>query len=210
MDNYIITIARSFGSGGKEIASILSEKLGIPYYERQILTMASQSSGIDESEFVEVDEKLRGSYLVKTLTKLPTTNVLRPESRAFVSDINLFNIQAQIIRELAGTQSCIIVGKCADYILREKPNVISVFVEAYPQDCIDLIRSRIYVSEERARDLKKRTDKYRTAYYKYYTRGNNWRDPLNYDIFLNTSRVNKQKCAEIIAEAAKIKFDINV
>ncbi|MGN1130304.1 MAG: AAA family ATPase, partial [Ruminococcus sp.] len=203
------TIARSFGSGGKEIASILSEKLGIPYYERQILTMASQSSGIDESEFVEVDEKLRGSYLVKTLTKLPTTNVLRPESRAFVSDINLFNIQAQIIRELAGTQSCIIVGKCADYILREKPNVISVFVEAFPQDCIDLIRSRIYVSEERARDLKKRTDKYRTAYYRYYTRGNNWRDPLNYDIFLNTSRVNKQKCAEIIAEAAKIKFDIN-
>lgn len=209
MDNYIITIARSFGSGGKEIASILSEKLGIPYYERQILTMASQSSGIDESEFVEVDEKLRGSYLVKTLTKLPTTNVLRPESRAFVSDINLFNIQAQIIRELAGTQSCIIVGKCADYILRDKPNVISVFVEAFPQDCIDLIRSRIYVSEERARDLKKRTDKYRTAYYKYYTRGNNWRDPMNYDIFLNTSRVNKQKCAEIIAEAVRIKFDIN-
>ncbi len=209
MDNYIITIARSFGSGGKEIASILSEKLGIPYYERQILTMASQSSGIDESEFVEVDEKLRGSYLVKTLTKLPTTNVLRPESRAFASDINLFNIQAQIIRELAGTQSCIIVGKCADYILREKPNVISVFVDAFPQDCIDLIRSRIYVSEERARDLKKRTDKYRTAYYKYYTRGSNWRDPLNYDIFLNTSRVNKQKCAEIIAEVARIKFDIN-
>ena len=78
MDNYIITIARSFGSGGKEIASLLSEKLGIPWYERQILTMASQASGIDESEFVEVDEKLHGSYLIKSLTKLPTANVLRP------------------------------------------------------------------------------------------------------------------------------------
>ena len=88
MDNYIITIARSFGSGGKEIASLLSEKLGIPWYERQILTMASQASGIDESEFVEVDEKLHGSYLIKSLTKLPTANVLRPESRAFVSDLN--------------------------------------------------------------------------------------------------------------------------
>lgn len=188
MNNYIITIARSFGSGGKEIASIISEKLGIPYYERQILTMASQASGIDESEFVEVDEKLHGSYLVKSLTKLPTTNVLRPESRAFVSDINLFNIQAKIIEELSHTQSCIIVGKCADYILREKPNVLSVFVEAYTQDCINLIRSRVYVSKERAKDIKKRTDKYRTAYYKYYTRGQNWRDSLNYDMFMNTSR----------------------
>lgn len=208
MNNYIITIARSFGSGGKEIASILSEKLGIPYYERQILTMASQASGIDESEFVEVDEKLHGSYLVKSLTKLPTTNVLRPESRAFVSDINLYNIQAKIIEELSNTQSCIIVGKCADYILREKSNVLSVFVEAYTQDCINLIRSRVYVSEERARDMKKRTDKYRTAYYKYYTRGQNWRDSLNYDMFLNTSRISKEKCADIIADAVKIKFGI--
>lgn len=208
MNNYIITIARSFGSGGKEIAAILSEKLGIPYYERQILTMASQASGIDESEFVEVDEKLHGSYLVKSLTKLPTTNVLRPESRAFVSDINLYNIQAKIIEELSNTQSCIIVGKCADYILREKSNVLSVFVEAYTQDCINLIRSRVYVSEERARDMKKRTDKYRTAYYKYYTRGQNWRDSLNYDMFLNTSRISKEKCVDIIADAVKIKFGI--
>ena len=112
MDDYIITIARSFGSGGKEIASLLSEKLGIPWYERQILTMASQASGIDESEFVEVDERLHGSYLIKSLTKLPTANVLRPESRDFVSDLNLYNIQAEIIKELSHTQSCIIVGKC--------------------------------------------------------------------------------------------------
>lgn len=207
MDNYIITIARSFGSGGKEIAAILSDMLGIPWYERQILTMASQISGIDESEFVEVDEKLHGNYLVKSLTKLPTSNILRPESRAFVSDINLYNFQAEIIKELAQTQSCIIVGKCADYILQDRLNVLSVFVEAYQQDCINLIRNRVYVSEERAKDLKKRTDKFRTAYYKYYTRGSNWHDPMNYDLFLNTSRISKVKCAEIIANAVKIKFE---
>lgn len=208
MDNYIITIARSFGSGGTEIASRLSQILGVPYYERQILTMASQTSGIDESEFVEVDEKLRGSYIVKTLTKLPTTNVLRPESRAFVSDLNLYNIQSQIIRELCKTQSCIIVGKCADFILKEENNVLSVFAEAYLQDCIQRIRNRIYVSEERARDLKKRTDRYRTAYYKYYTRGQKWNDPLNYDMFLNTSRLSTDQCAVIIADAAKTKFNL--
>lgn len=206
MDNYIITIARSFGSGGKEIASMVSEKLGIPWYERQILTMASQHSGIDESEFVEVDEKLKGNYLIKSLTKLPTSNILRPESRDFVSDLNLYNIQAYIIKELSHTQSCIIVGKCADYILSNRPNVLSVFVDAYKDDCISRIRNRVYVSEERAWDMKKRTDKYRTAYYKYYTEGRNWRDPLNYDMFLNTSRISKEKCAEIIAEAVKTKF----
>ncbi|MCI6825497.1 MAG: cytidylate kinase-like family protein [Ruminococcus bromii] len=206
MDNYIITIARSFGSGGKEIAALLSEKLGIPWYERQILTMASQASGIDESEFVEVDERLHGSYLIKSLTKLPTANVLRPESRAFVSDLNLYNIQAEIIKELSHTQSCIIVGKCADNILRDRPNVLSVFVNAYYDDCIAKIRSRIYVSEERARDMKKRTDKYRTAYYKYYTRGENWKDPLNYDMFLNTSRNSIQNCADIIERAVQLKF----
>lgn len=208
MDNYVITIARSFGSGGKEIAAMLSEKLGIPWYERQILTMASKASGIDESEFVEVDEKLRGSYLVKSLTKLPNSNILRPESRAFVSDINLFNIQVHIIEQLSKSQSCIIVGKCADFILRDKPNVFSVFVEAYQLDCIKFIRDRIYVSDERAAELKKRTDKYRTAYYKYYTRGMDWRNPLNYDMFLNTSRISKEQCSEIIYDAAKTKFNI--
>lgn len=207
MDNYIITIARSFGSGGKQIASMLSKILGIPWYERQILTMASQSSGIDESEFVEVDEKLHGSYLIKSLLKLPSTNMLMPESKAFVSDINLFNIQASIIEKLSYNQSCIIVGKCADYILKDRPNVLSIFVDAYDVDCIEQIRRRIYVSEERAYEIKKRTDKYRTAYYKYYTRGNDWKNPLNYNMFLNTSYINMQNCAKIIAEAAKIKFE---
>lgn len=163
---------------------------------------------LTKASLLRLTKKLHGSYLVKSLTKLPTTNVLRPESRAFVSDINLYNIQAKIIEELSNTQSCIIVGKCADYILRDKPNVLSVFVEAYTQDCINLIRSRVYVSEERAKDMKKRTDKYRTAYYKYYTRGQSWRDSLNYDMFLNTSRISKEKRADIIADAVKIKFGI--
>ena len=117
-------------------------------------------------------------------------------------------MQSQIIRELCKTQSCIIVGKCADFILKEENNVLSVFAEAYLQDCIQRIRNRIYVSEERARDLKKRTDRYRTAYYKYYTRGQKWNDPLNYDMFLNTSRLSTDQCAVIIADAAKTKFNL--
>lgn len=90
--------------------------------------------------------------------------------------------------------------------IKRKIKCIQRFVDAYYDDCVSKIRSRIYVSDERAKDMKKRTDKYRTAYYKYYTRGENWKDPLNYDMFLNTSRVSTKACAEIIADAVKQKF----
>ena len=130
MQNYVITIARGFGSGGKDIGMRLSKELGIPCYDRQLLTMASERSGIDESVFVEIDEKLRGSYIANFLRKIPYSAVLEPQERDFVSDINVFNIQAELIRRLAKTESCIIIGKCADEILREKKNVISIYVEA--------------------------------------------------------------------------------
>ena len=119
MNNFVITIARGFGSGGKEIATKLGERLGIPCYERQILTLASDKSGIDESLFVDSDEKLRSNKVAKLLHKIPFSNVLEPHEKAFVSDTNLFNIQAEIIRELARTESCIIVGKCADFVDRK-------------------------------------------------------------------------------------------
>ena len=119
MNNFVITIARGFGSGGKEIATKLGERLGIPCYERQILTLASDKSGIDESLFVDSDEKLRSNKVAKLLHKIPFSNVLEPHEKAFVSDTNLFNIQAEIIRELARTESCIIVGKCADFVLKD-------------------------------------------------------------------------------------------
>ena len=93
MENYVITIARGFGSGGKEIATKLAEELGIPCYDRKLLTMASQKSGIAESEFVEMDEKVRGNYITNFLRKLPFTDVLEPNEKDFVSDINMFNIQ---------------------------------------------------------------------------------------------------------------------
>lgn len=206
MDNYVITIARGFGSGGKYIGTRLSEELGIPCYDRQILTLASKESGIDESEFVEVNEKLRGSYLKNVLTKIPYGNLFEPQDREFISDINLYNIQAEIIRELAREQSCIIIGKCADHILEKRSNVISVYVEANRQDCIQSTVDKLYVSEERAVQLIRKTDKYRTNYYKYYTQGKNWRNTTNYDMVLNTSRVSRAKCVKLIKEYLKIKF----
>ncbi|MCR5283057.1 MAG: cytidylate kinase-like family protein [Lachnospiraceae bacterium] len=203
---YVITIARGFGSGGKDIGMRLSRELGIPCYDRQILTMASDHSGIDESIFVENDEKLRGKYIANFLRKVPVTGILEPSDRAFVSDVNVFNLQAEIIRTLASTESCIIIGKCADDILRNRKNVISVYVEAPRNACVKSITEKMKVSPDRAAKLIVSTDKYRANYYSYYTGGKKWNNPTNYDMVLNSDRIGREKCVEIIKEYIRIKF----
>ena len=205
MDNFVITIARGFGSGGKEIATKLSKKLGIPCYERQLLTMASDQSGIDESLFVETDEKLRGASLTNILRKIPFTSVLEPTEKEFVSDINLYNIQAEIIMSLARSESCIIVGKCADHLLRDYKNVISIFVDAPMESCVASIQEKMYVSKERAKQLIVSTDKYRAKYYNYYTNGKKWKDSANYDMILNSVKVGRDDCVEVIYDYLKTK-----
>lgn len=206
MENYVITIARGFGSGGKAIGTKLAEELGIPCYERQLIDMASEYSGINKQLFAEVDEKLRGSYAMKHLMKIPYTYVVEPSDKDFTSDINLFNIQSEIIKELASTESFVVIGKCADYILKDLPNVISVYVEAPEQDCIATVMDRMQVSENRAKELIHKTDKYRSDYYKYYTRGKNWKDPVNYDLTLNSSKVGWDNCVTLIKDYLKIKL----
>ncbi len=206
MDNYVITIARGFGSGGKEIGTRLAKELGIPCYERQLLDMASEYSGINKRLFAEVDEKLRGSYAMKHLMKIPYTYVVEPSDKDFTSDINLFNIQSEIIKELAKTESFVVIGKCADYVLRDMPNVISVYVEAPYEDCVQTVMDRMQVTESRAKELVRKTDKYRSDYYKYYTRGIDWKNPCNYDITLNSSKVGWDNCVKLIQDYVKLKL----
>ena len=205
MGNYVITIARGFGSGGKAIGTKLAEELGIPCYERQLIDMASEYSGINKQLFAEVDEKLRGNYVMKHLMKIPYTYVVEPSDKEFTSDVNLFNIQSEIIRALAKTESFVVIGKCADYILKDQPNVISVYVEAPEKDCIETVMDRMQVSESRAKELVHKTDKYRSDYYKYYTRGKNWKDPVNYDLTLNSSKVGWDNCVALIKEYLHMK-----
>lgn len=206
MKRYVITIARGFGSGGKDIGMRLSRALGIPCYERQILTMASEKNGIDEYIFVENDEKLRGKYIANFLRKVPVSGIVEPYDKEFISDVNIFNLQAEIIRSLAATESCIIIGKCADYILKDNKNVISIYVEAPRECCVKSIRDKMHVSEERAHQLIHSTDKYRSKYYSYYTGGRDWTNPTNYDLVLNTGRVDRDMCVEIVKNYVNMKF----
>lgn len=205
MDNYIITIARGFGSGGKEIGVKLGKELGIPCYEKELLDMASEYSGISKRLFSDADEKIRGKYIKKLLAKKHTDYVVSPSSKAFVSDNNLFNIQSEIIRELAKKQSCIIIGKCADHILKDMDNVISLYIEAPRKSCVESIMNKLQVSEEEAHSLIHKTDKYRKDYYKYYA-GGEWTNPINYDMTLNSAKIGRDKCVEVIKQYVGIKF----
>ena len=120
MENFVITFARGFGTGGKAIASQLAKELGIHCYENRILTLASQLSGLDENIFQEVNEKMREtSGFSSFLRGLPRSRRYISRNEKFVSDDKLFEYQSEIIKDLAEKESCVIVGKCADYVLKD-------------------------------------------------------------------------------------------
>jgi cytidylate kinase len=206
MEKFVVTFARGFGSGGKEIASRLAKDLGIHCYENRILTLASQLSGLDESVFNEVNEKIREKDGFSAFLKgLPRSKSYIARNEKFVSDDRLFEYQSQIIRDLAEKESCVIVGKCADYVLRDKKNVVSVYIEAPRAFCVRRTMKNMGVTEEVAHATIERTDKFRADYYRYYTKGNYWTNPVNYDLTLNSERVGIENCVKTLEQYLLIK-----
>lgn len=130
MKNYVITVAREYGSGGKTIGKMLSEELGIKFYNDELLRLASDESGINEALFAKADENLKKPLILKAPKSVHTGEVIPPESDDFTSDQNLFNYLCKVIRQLADTESCVIVGRCADYILEGKADLLRVFIHA--------------------------------------------------------------------------------
>ena len=151
MKKTVITIARSYGSGGKTLGNLLAEDLGINCYSREILRMASDESGINEALFGEVDEKMKKSPLLfNILKKNPYKGgVLPPESSDFVSDDNLFNYQAKVIKDLAAQESCIIIGRCADYVLKRQSGCDPFIFYAPLEDCIRRVIDQNGISAKR-------------------------------------------------------------
>ncbi len=205
MEKYVITIARGYGSGGRTIGQMLSEKLGIPYYDRDLLRLASDDSGINQELFAKADEKIKKSLLYRIAKNVYKGELIPPDSDDFVSNDNLFNYQAKIIKELANTESCIIIGRCADYVLKDNPNVVRVFVHAPQEDCINTLKEMTGKSEKELEKQITSIDKHRAEYYKYYT-GRNWEDAKNYDLCLNSSNLGFEKCVEIVKSYLDIRF----
>ncbi|CBK73336.1 Cytidylate kinase [Butyrivibrio fibrisolvens 16/4] len=198
----VISIARSYGSGGLTLAKKLGKELGLPVYDREILRMASDQSGINEEMFGEVDEHVRKIFLsAKAHYKgLP----LSPEYAAFTSDDNLFELQADVIKRIANTQSCIIVGRCADYILKDRAYVLSLFFYASEENCLTRLRRQVSGTDEELLKRMHDIDKHRADYYKYYT-GNDWNDARNYDFCLDTGVMDYDRLIEVVKSYIEIK-----
>lgn len=207
MKKTVITIARSYGSGGRTLGKLLAEQLGINCYDREILRMASDASGINEALFGQADERLKRSPLFGILKKNPYKGgVIPPENSDFVSDDNLFNYQAKVIKELAAQESCVIIGRCADYVLKDYPNVVSVFIHADRKFCLDRSMERHSMTEKEMQKYIEKTDRYRADFYEYHT-GHKWADARNYDLCLNSAKLGFEKCVEEIRSYMKIRFE---
>ena len=207
-DNYVITIARGYGSGGRTVGKMLAKELDIPFYDRELFYLASEDSGINLSLFGESDEKIKKGIFSPSTHKY-TGELIPPESSDFVSDENLFNYQAKIIRELAESRSCVIVGRCADYVLRDFENLVDVLVWAPPETCVQNIVEIEGLSEKDAERKIKKIDKHRSDYYRYYT-GHDWNDVRNYSLCINSGRIGFQKTAQAIRQFAELKLGRNL
>ncbi|MEF9958665.1 MAG: cytidylate kinase-like family protein [Niameybacter sp.] len=204
MKNFVMTIARGYGSGGRTIGKMLAADLNIPYYDRNLLRLASDDSGINEQLFIDADEKVKNTLLYKVAKNVYKGEIIPPDRDDFVSNENLFNYQAKIIKELAEKESCIIIGRCADYILKDYDHVISVYIHAPMEACIQGVEKIAPVKNPKQYILT--TDKRRAAYYHYFT-GQDWKDANNYDLCLDSDALGYEKCIEVIKAYLKIKME---
>ena len=204
--NVVITVSRMYGSGGRTIAEMLSKKLGIPFYDRDLIKLASEESGINESLFVNSDEKAKAGVLSLLIKDIYDNNeVLPPSSKDYTSEKNLFNIQASLIKKLADSESCIIVGRCAEHILKDYDNVLSVFIHAPMEYCIETAAKVKNLPFKGLEDFISKDNRRKEEYHLAHT-GKAWTDARNYDLCLDSSKLGFDRCVEEIISYLDVRF----
>lgn len=209
MKRFVIAITRTCGSGATSISKILADDYGIDMYDRKLLRLASEDSGISESMFAGADEHVKNSLLYRVSKKVYTGELIPPESGNFTSDENLFNYQAKVLKELAERESYVCIGRACDYILKDYENCLKVFIYAPLERCIQKEMERQGIARKEAEKYIAKNDKYRRAYYKYHT-GREWEDPYNYDLCLNTANLTYEEAAGIIEDIVRTRFGVEV
>ncbi|MBP5454763.1 MAG: cytidylate kinase-like family protein [Lachnospiraceae bacterium] len=204
MKKFVITIARQYGSGGRTIGQMLAKELGVEYYDKDLITKASEESGINVALFANADEK-SGKVFRLFKKKRYGGKVLNPSDSRFTGEENLFNYQAKIIKDLADKESCIIIGRAADYILKDRDDVISVFVHAPMDFLIEQAGKKHSMSKKELEKYIIKTDKARADYYYSHTK-RQWTDARNYDLCLDSSKLGFEKCVEEIKAYMDVKF----
>lgn len=206
MEKFVINIGRQLGSGGKIVGEIIARRLGIRLYDKELINLAAEQSGLCPEFFEKADEKESRGVLSTVIGYLRApfvgddggvTNVLSNDA--------LFKIQSDVIREIAARESAVFVGRCADYILRENPRCVNVFITADAADRIGRICRRQEVTPEEARAMMERIDARRASYYDYYS-SKTWGVASTYHLCLSTSVLGEEGTADFIQEFAARKL----
>ena len=194
MANTIITISRGYGSGGRTIGRLLSKMLGVPCFDRELIYMISSKKGIDKSILSESDESIRRQF----------GNISIPsENKRYVSSDEIYLAQSGIIREAADRGNCVIIGRCADFVLKNSGHrLVRAFIWAPEETCCKNLSEKLKISEQEATKMIKQIDRHRSDYYRHHT-DNEWSSAKNYDICIDTSRFSFEDSAELIAQYAK-------
>ena len=202
--NLVITIGRECGSSGRAIGRKLAESLGIKCYDKELLALAAKNSGLCEELFKTHDEKPTNSFLYSLV--MDTYSMGYNTSAYMDMPINhkIFLAQFDTIKNLADKESCVIIGRCADYALADYPNVVSVFITADEDVKIRTLMERHKITESQAKDLMIKTDKKRSSYYNYYS-SKRWGDSKSYDLCMNSSKIGYDGVVKMIQNFAGIK-----
>ena len=204
MANLIITIGREFGSEGQFVGAELAKRLGVKLYDKELLQQAAKESGFCEEIFENHDEKPTNSFLYSLVMDTYSANGY---STASFLDMPLnhkvFLAQFETIKKIAERESCIIVGRCADYALAEHPNCINVFIKADMDFRVKMVAKRVNVTENKAKEMIIKQDKQRASYYNYYT-SKKWGDSKSYNLCLDSGKLGIDGCVEMILKYKEI------
>lgn len=198
MANKIYTIGREFGSGGREVGEKLAAKLGIKLYDKELLQQAAKDSGFCEEIFENHDEKPTNSFLYSLV--MDTYSVSGYSAAPFLDmplNHKVFLAQFETIKKIAEKESCVIVGRCADYALSDNPDCINIFIHADLDVRIKNVSRNLNITENKARDIINKTDKQRASYYNYYT-SKKWGDSKSYNLSLDAGKLGTDNCVEMI------------
>ena len=203
MKNYIVTIAREYGSGGRECGKKLAELTGYKFYDKGLITLAAQKSGMSTDALNSVDEKAASSLLYTLALGSSIYNSGMGSVNLPIND-KLFVVQSQIIKDIANSgEGAIIVGRCADYVLSERDNVVKIYITSDFDTRVNTVMKRHDLTQSQARDLIIKTDKRRSNYYSYYT-GEKWGKADKYDVVVSTARIGIDGAAGLIADYIKM------
>ncbi len=206
MKKYVISIGRQLGSGGKEIAEKLGNMLGISVYDKKLLEVAAQESGLDASAFENADEQESDSFLSNIIALRHTVAEYFGGQDSCMHSDRLFEFQSEAMRSIAQRESCITIGRCSEYVLRDHPCLISIFITADSDDRIARIMQKDNLNKEQAKEKMERGDKKRRAYHDYYAT-TEWGNAAAYHLCINSSILGIEGTTQFIYDFVKRRID---